>query len=188
VATQNWPQANGNAMGPSDAKVVVQEFADYQCPYCKQFHDTVLPQIVKQYLTDGLIRYEYHDFLVIDDNVGGTYSLHAAEAARCASDQSRYWDYFNILFTNQGEEGSTAFSDARLEAFAASLGLDATSFNSCLTSGKYASAVSADSSLALSHGLNSTPSLLVNGQMVQNPLDYNAVQTVINAAIAQAGK
>ncbi len=187
-APQTWPQANGKAMGPANAKVVVQEFADFQCPYCRQFHDNILPQVISQYIATGKIRFEYHHFIVIDQNVGGTESRRAAEASECANDQGRFWDYFNMLFTNQGSEGSGAFSDARLEAFAASLGLNTSQFNACLTSGQDASKVTADEAKAASLNLSGTPSVLVNGALIQNPLDYTQVQAAIDAALKKAGQ
>lgn len=182
-AAQTWPQASGKAMGPANAKVVVQEFADFQCPYCRQFHDNVLSQIISQDVATGKIRFEYHHFIVIDQNVGGNESRRAAEASECANDQGRFWDYFNMLFTNQGTEGSGAFADNRLKAFAATLGLNTTQFNSCLDSGKDAQKVTADEALAGSHNLQGTPSILVNGTLVQNPLDASAVQAAIDAAL-----
>jgi protein-disulfide isomerase len=183
---QNWPQANGKVLGPASAKVVLQEFADFQCPYCRQFHDTVLPQIISQYVANGKVRLEYHHLIVIDQNVGGTESRRAAEASECASAQGRFWDYFNLLFANQGTEGSGAFSDSRLKAFAGAVGLDSSQFNSCLDSSQAAAAVRVDEALALSRGLNGTPSILVNGQLVQNPLDANQVKAAIDAALKQA--
>ncbi len=90
-----------------------------------------------------------------------------------------------MLFANQQSEGSGAFSDERLKAFAASLKLDTAKFNSCLDSGKFSQDVKADEARAGALGLRSTPSLLVNNQLVQNPLDYASVQAAIDAALNQ---
>lgn len=182
VPTQTWPQANGKNLGPADAKVVLSEYADFQCPYCKHFHDTVFPQIVTQLVATGKVRFESHDFIIIDANVGGTESRKAAEAAECANEQGKYWDYFNILYANQQTEASGTFSDLRLKAFAASIGLDTAKFNSCFTTGKYAEQVSADDTRARNLGLNSTPTLLVNGKPVTNVLDFASIQTAVDAA------
>ena len=186
--TITWPQANGKTLGPADAKVVVMEFADFQCPYCKEFHDTIVPQIVSKYVATGKIRFEYHHFIVVDSNVGGSESEHAAEASECANSQGKFWEYFNLGFANQGQEGQGAFSDSRLKAFASTLGLDTTKFNACFNSHSMAQAVSADGALAASHQLNSTPSLVVNNVLVQNPMDFTAVQVAIDAALKSAGQ
>lgn len=188
VPTKTWPEPNGVSMGPASAKVVVQEFADFQCPYCRQFHDSIFQQLIDKYVTTGKVRFEYHHFIVIDANVGGKESRRAAEASECASEQGQFWNYFNMLFANQQTEGSGTFSDTRLKAFAASLGLDTAKFNSCFNSGKYANAVTQDELQANSLKLGGTPSLLVNGTLVQNPLNWDAVQAAIDAALKQAGQ
>ncbi len=188
VQPQTWPDASGKVLGPQNAAVVVQEFADFQCPYCRQFHDSILPQIISQYVATGKIRFEYHHFIVIDNNVGGSESRHAAEASECANEQGKFWDYFNMLFTNQQAEGSGAFSDSRLKAFAGAMGLDTAKFNACFDSHKYAQNVTADEALAASYRLDSTPSLLVNKTLVQNPLDFTSVKTAIDAALSQPSK
>jgi protein-disulfide isomerase len=186
--TQTWPQANGKTLGPADAKVVVSEFADFQCPYCKEFHDKIIPQIISNYVATGKVRFEYHHFIVIDGNIGGTESRHAAEASECANAQGKFWDYFSLEFANQGQEGGGAYSDSRLKAFAATVGLDTAKFNTCFDSHQFAQKVVADEQLANAHQLNSTPSLLVNNVLVQNPMDFTAVQVAIEAALKQAGQ
>ncbi len=188
VPTQTWPEANGKALGPANAKVVVIEYADFQCPICKEFDATIQPQIIDQYVKTGKIRFEYHHFIIIDANVGGTKSLHAAEASECAAEQGHFWDYHEMLFANQGAEGSDALSDSRLKAFAAALGLDTQKFNTCFDSNRYASNVSNDDAAARGLGLNGTPSVLVNGKQVTSPLDYSQVQAAINAALASSGQ
>ncbi len=183
VTKQAWPQANGKTMGPADAKVVVTEFADFQCPYCKDFHDAALQKLIQQYVATGKVRFEYHHFIVIDQNVGGVESRHAAEASECASDQGSFWDYFNMLFANQQTEGSGAFSDDRLKTMAANLGLDTTKFNTCFDGHRFAQQVTADEGLAVSFHLNSTPSILINNSLIANPLDYASIQAAIDAGL-----
>ena len=185
VEPKAWPSANGKSLGPENATVVVTEFADYQCPYCKLFHDDVAERIIADYVETGKIRYEYRHFIVIDGNVGGNESRRAAQASECAVEQGRFWDYYNILYVNQGAEGSGAYSDVRLKAFAESIGLDTADFNSCLSSARAGQQVSADERLATSYGINSTPSLLVNGVKIDNPMEYNQVKAAIDAALNQ---
>ena len=183
VPKQEWPQANGKSMGPASVKVVVTEFADFQCPGCKSFHDAVLQKLVQQYVATGKVRFEYHHFTVVDGIVGGVESRHAAEASECANEQGAFWDYFNTLFTNQQAEGSGAFSDDRLKTMAANLGLDTGKFNSCFDTHRYAQQVSTDEGLAVSFHLNSTPSILVNNNLIAKPLDYASIQAAIEAGL-----
>jgi protein-disulfide isomerase len=183
VATQTWPQADGTALGSKTAKVVVQEFADFQCPICGEYFRSVEPQIIKDYVNTNKIRYEFHHFIVIDHNVGGTESQHAAEASLCANEQGRFWDYHNMLYSNQQGEGSGAFADRRLKAFAPALGLDSAKFDACFDAHRYSSVVDADIAQGTQLAVQGTPSLFINGQLVGNPLDYASVKQQIDALV-----
>ena len=180
VPTQTWPQADGKALGLATDKVVLQIFGDFQCSVCEEYFRSVEPQLMKDYVDTGKIRYEFHHFIVIDQNTGGTQSQHAAEASECANEQGHFWDYHNMLYTNQGAEGSDALADNRLKAFAAAIGLDTAKFNACFDSHRYASVVAADVALGESKGVSGTPTLFLNGTMVSNPLDYNALKQAID--------
>jgi protein-disulfide isomerase len=186
ITKQDWPEADGKALGPADAPVVVKLFSDYQCPYCRLFAEGVEGQIYEDYVKTGQVRFEYHHFIVIDQNVGGNESRRAAEASECASQQGDFWNYHDMLYTNQQGEGTGAFSDLRLKEFASVLGYDMQQFNSCFNSSAAADAVVQDEAQADSYQLSATPSLLVNDIQVQNPLDYNVVKAAIDAALSQA--
>jgi protein-disulfide isomerase len=183
VAPQTWPQPDGKALGPADAKVVIKEFSDYQCPYCRMFHENIQAQLVKDYVETGKIRFEYHHFIVIDANVGGNESQRAAEASECAVEQGKFWDFHEMLFANQQAEGSGGFSDDRLRAFAKSMGLDTGKFNSCFNSGKMADKITVDEAMGKALNIRGTPSLFVNDQPVNNPLDYEALKAMIDEAL-----
>ena len=141
-------------------------------------------QLIEQYVTTGKVRFEYHHFIVIDGNVGGNKSQHAAEASECANEQSRFWDYHAMLFANQEGEGSDAFADRRLKAFAEALGLDTGKFNACFDAHKYAGVVRTDDQQARARGVDGTPTVFVNGQRVDQPTDFNELQRRIEAALA----
>lgn len=183
VQKQDWPSPNRNALGPATASVTVLEFADYQCPYCKIFDQTVQPNIIKDYVKTGKVRYEFHTFNVIDMNTGGVESQHAAMAALCAANQGDFWDYHEMLYTNQQGEATGAFNDNRLKQFAAALKLDTAKFNTCLDGQQTKGQVTADEALAKTLNISSTPSLFVNGKGVTNPMDYDTVKAAIDAAL-----
>jgi protein-disulfide isomerase len=186
VPTQTWPQADSKALGTKGAKVLVQEFADFRCPVCLQFFHGVEPQLLKDYITPGKIRYEFHHFIVIDQKTGGSESQHAAEASECANEQGRFWDYHNMLYTNQPPETTSGgFADNRLKAFAAAIGLDSAKFNACFDSHRFASVVAADVSLGQQMGVSGTPTVFVNGAMVSNPLDYTQLKQQIDVLVGQ---
>ncbi len=184
VVKQDWPQQDGKALGPADSPVVIREFSDFQCPYCRMFTTSVQKAIIDEYVAAGKVRFEYHHFIVIDGNVGGVESRHAAQASECAADQGAFWDYHEILFTNQQGEGTGAFSDDRLKAFAGALELDADKFNACLNSAATANKVKADEAMARTYKVSATPAIFINDKKVENPLNLDALKAAIEAEIA----
>jgi protein-disulfide isomerase len=184
--TAAYPSADGLALGPADAPVVVMEFADFQCPYCGLFHADIQDQLIERYVATGQVRFEFHHYIVIDNNVGGSESRHAAIASECANEQGAFWPFHALLFANQQGEGQGGFSDSRLRSLAQALDLDLGQFNGCFTSSAAAAAVTADEQLAQQFGLYSVPSLLVNGQRLANPLDFQLVSSAIDIALNSA--
>jgi len=186
-AAQLAALADGKTLGTADAPVVVEEFADFQCPICNRFQATIEPQLVADYVQTGKIRFEYHHYIVIDGNVGGNESRQAAEASECANAQGQFWPFHDLLFKNQGGEGSGVFADANLLGFAKTLGLDTNAFAQCFNSNQYASVVTQDEALGSSLGVHGTPTLFVNGVQVANPFDYASFKGQIDAALAKEG-
>ncbi len=185
ATTANAAYDPGKAIGPADARVVVREFADFQCPYCGVFATgETQKMIIDQYAKPGLIRFEYHHDIVVDGNVGGNESRYAAEASECANAQGKFWEYHDYVFAHQKGEGEGAFSNDNLKAFAAAVGLDTAKFNTCFDSHQYANAVRQDEALAKSFGVNQTPTLFVNNQQV-NALSLTDIKAAIDAALRQ---
>lgn len=184
VEQDNYAFADGKALGPKDARVTIQVFSDFQCPYCGLFARDTERQLINQYVATGQARLEYRHFIVIDGNVGGSESRRAAEASECASEQGEFWDFHAMVFANQQGEGRGAFSDRRLTAFAEALGLDMAEFNACFSNKRYAADVGEDESLGRSLGVSGTPTVFVNGQRIRNPLDMDEFKEVIEAASA----
>ncbi len=104
----------------------------------------------------------------------GDESKFAAEAAECAADQDKYWEYHDLLWDKQGGENKGDFSKENLKAFAAQLGLNAGPFNECLDSGKYTELIATDTQIAQQIGVQSTPSFVLNGTPIvgAQPLAY----------------
>ena len=109
----------------------------------------------------------------------------AAEAAYCAADQDMYWEYHDLIYSNQGIlfYGGITFIDNYLNAFADTLGLDMNEFKDCLSEGKYNGRVLKDGNDAKLVGINSTPSFLINGTLVRGNLPYQEFQAYIDGAI-----
>jgi protein-disulfide isomerase len=186
VARESFPFPQGKVLGAADSPVTVQLFSDFQCPYCGLYALRHERQLIDDYVAAGQVRLEYRHYIVVDGNVGGRESRMAAQASECAVEQNDFWNYHNLVFANQDGEGQGAFTGRRLKAFAETLGLDTAAFNSCFDSGRYAQAVMSDEQLARSMGVNSTPTMFVNGQRIENPLDYGEIKQAIENALAAA--
>jgi protein-disulfide isomerase len=194
IQKETYPLTNGKVMGDANAKVVLEEFADFQCPICGRFTASVEQSLVDKYIATGKVRFEYHHFIVVDGNTGGTESLRAAEASECAKEQGDFWNYHKMVFANQQGEGQGAFADNRLKAFAQALGYDTAKFNACFDANRYANAVNTDNGLGSARGLSGTPSLFLNGKLVDNTsiwngstgeFDFAKLSQLLDAALAQ---
>jgi len=174
--------ADGNLpiMGDKNAKVKVIEFADFQCPFCEQWFKTVEPSIISDYVKTGKVQFIWRDYAFL-----GQESTWAAEAARCANDQGKFWEFHDYLYQHQGQENSGAFNKDKLEGFAADMGLDTASFNSCLDSDKYASQVSTDQADGQKAGVSGTPTIFINGQSIVGAQPYSAFKTVIDQELSK---
>jgi protein-disulfide isomerase len=130
----------------------------------------------------GKVYYTFHSYLVIDGD-GTDASYRSANAAMCAAEQGHFWDYHDTLFANQVTESASLFTDERLVKMAQDLNLDMTAFNQCYQAKRYAADIQADISQAHSLNLTFTPSILVDGKLVQFQ-NINQLTSAIEAALA----
>ena len=133
-------------------------------------------------MATGKVRFIYRNFVII-----GPESMGAARASMCAAEQERFWDYHDMLFANHTGENVGDYIDRRLLAFAEMLGLDDGRFRSCLSSGRYDDQINQDKARGQSVGVASTPSFIINGQLVQGALPFSEFQKVIEAELAKIG-
>ena len=172
--------ASEKSLGAADAPVVVVEYGDFQCPYCQIFAEGAGQQLRDEYVDTGKVRLIYRHLAFIGDE-----STWAAEASECANEQGRFWEYHDKLYEEQAGENEGAFKEDNLKRFAAELGLDTEQFNQCFDSRVYRDQVQADINDARQRRINATPSLLVDGQYIQNGTNYQVLQAAIEAALAQ---
>ncbi len=159
-------EKNGLSIGSADAPVQVVEFADFQCPACASYWATLEPTILKDYIETGKVRFTYSPFSFLGQGQAWDESVKAAEAAYCANDQDKFWEFRDMVYTNHNGENQGAYSKERLVAFAKEIELDMDAFNSCFNSGKYSQQVQADNQFASEQGATYTPSFLIDGQIV----------------------
>jgi protein-disulfide isomerase len=122
---------------------------------------SVLPSIEEEFVSTGQVKVQSRTFAFM-----GEESVLAVQAAECAGDQGRLWDFHDTLYLNQMGNDKGAFSLENLKRFAEALELDTAAFDSCLDSGKYASKVREDTEAGRQLGVTSVPTILVNGQVV----------------------
>jgi protein-disulfide isomerase len=150
-----------NVVGRADAPVTIIEFSDLQCPYCARYALNTFPEIKRNYIDTGKVRYAARDF-PLDMH---PFAMPAAIATRCAGQQGKFWAYRHAVFERQD-----ALATAPYDALAADLGLDVPRFAACQKDGAQADAVRADVRLALSSGILSTPSFVV-GRIVDGKFE-----------------
>jgi protein-disulfide isomerase len=163
--------ANSLTYGPKTAKVTLVEFADYECPYCQK----VAPDMKKLMADLGdKVTFEYRDFPL---------PMHAraekaAEAARCANKQNKFWDFHDEIFH------SKELDVDQLKAQARALKLDTAEFDKCLDTGEEAAAVEKDKKEGIRLGISGTPSFFINGHYLSGALDYAALRQVVEQQLS----
>ncbi len=189
-------------LGEDSAKVTVILYEDFQCPFCGavtgidqnspiikslQQRDptwvSFTPEIINNYVNAGTVKIVYRDFAFL-----GSESIRSAEAARCAGDQGKFWEYHDYLYGHQIGENEGHFSDTNLKSFAKIVGLDTGTFNTCLDTSKHAQAVADSKAEAAKAGVTGTPKgfILKNGKVVatiEGAESYTTVKPKIDAAL-----
>lgn len=181
----NSPQAlpvssSDKSKGEANAPVTVVEYSDFQCPYCGVFATNAERQLEEEFVGTGKVRFVYRNLAFI-----GNESQWAAQAAECANEQGKFWDYHDKLFNSQKGENDGAFSKPNLKGFAVELGLDTAQFNQCLDSGKYATKVRQETLEGQQAGVRGTPTLFVNGQLIDQGANYDVLRASILAILGE---
>jgi protein-disulfide isomerase len=155
------------ARGQKNAPVAIVEFADFECPFCRQMQPEI-ERLVKEY--DGKLTLFYKEFpLAIHPH-----AEKASEAARCAGEQGAFWAYHDILF----RDGS-GLEVAQLKESARVLGLNVTRFNLCLDSAAQAPAIQKDLAQGLRLGLAGTPGFFINGHFLSGVVSYETLREIV---------
>jgi protein-disulfide isomerase len=161
--------------GAERAPVTFVKFEDFECPFCKSVQPT-LTDVLKKY--DGKVRVVHKDLPLEDIH---RQAHLAAQAARCAGDQGKFWEYHDTLYGNAPKLGV-----AELKTYAKNVGLDAAPFEQCLSSGKYKAAVQKDLSEGAKLGLTGTPTFFINGREISGALPVESFAAIIDDELAGA--
>ena len=174
VKRYDVPADDDPSLGPAGAPITLIMYSDYECPFCKKWYDEVFKQLVVDYPTQ--VRFVYKDFPL--------YGLHesaapAAEAANCAGEQGKYWEYQDKLFGMEMPLGTDAF-----KKYAQDLSLDSAKFEECLSSRRFEAEVKADYEFAARMGIQSTPTFFVNGLAIVGAQPLEIFKGVIDQELA----
>ncbi len=184
--------AGAATLGAAIAPVTLVEFTDYQCPYCRRYNLQTKPQLIKDYVEAGKLRYVLREFPIESIHPR---AFKAAEAALCAGDQDRYWDMNALFFRNQKR-----LRPEDLVRHAETLGLDMAGFRDCLDGGKYTQRVRDDLRDGTAAGVRGTPSFFLGltdpddpskikaTKFLRGAQPYLVFKQAIDALIAQAAK
>ncbi len=173
-------------LGSPSAHVTIIEFGDFQCPFCDRFAKDTEPQINQTYIQTGKA-----NMLFVHFTIYGPDSITAANAAQCLNDQGKFWNFYEILYKNQGAVNSGWANKENLKKFASQIpGLDTQKFSSCIDSGKYLSLVQNDLAFATSLGLQGTPAFIIeksdgsNPEVLPGAYPFPSFQAIIDKKIA----
>jgi protein-disulfide isomerase len=168
AVNEHSPAVKGN----KNARVEIIEFSDFQCTFCLGYVSETFPQIEKNYLKTGKVKYLFRDLpLPLHAN-----AFRAAEAARCAGEQGKFWEAHDRFFANQNTLNPNDWPQ-----HAQALGLDTAKFNQCLMSGKYDDEIHRDVDEALSLGIEGTPAFLIGVTDPNNPRQVNVRKVLLGA-------
>jgi protein-disulfide isomerase len=168
--------------GAPTAKVWVIEVSDFQCPFCKEWHDATYDTVLDQYVKTGKVRMAYVNFPL---------SIHAhahqaAIAAMCVGSQGKFWEMHNALFASQSQWENDADPTAAIDSLAVAVGADEASYKSCLSSPSIEALVAGDQERARQGGVTATPSVWVGGKLIEGAIPTGDMKKAIDDALAAA--
>jgi len=167
-------------LGDQNAPVTIVEYGDYQCPFCGKFFKETEPALRENYIKTGKVKFVYRDFAFL-----GQESLWAANAAQCAGEKGKFWEYHDYLYGNQNGENKGAFSKSNLKNFGAVSGLVKDQFDSCVDSDKYLSKIKEETRIGGEAGVQGTPANFINGKIYVGALPSGTFTQIIDAELSK---
>ena len=177
-------------MGDPKAPVVIEEFADFECPVCGSYATVTEPDVRKRIIEPGLAYYKYYDFPLPMHHNTET----ASNAAACADEQGKFWEMHDQLFLGQdawglNPDGATQVTDDPTSIFvgyARTIGLNTDQFQKCLDSKKYQARINANAAEGFRRNVDQTPTFFVNGKMFAGSIPYDVLKKAVDDAAAAA--
>ena len=173
----------GRIAGDSSAKTWVIIASDFQCPFCRQWHEESYREFMQEYVRSGKVKVAYINFPLGQHQN----AVPSAQAAMCASVQNKFWQYHDALFDSQKRWEEMPEPRPVLDSIAKAVGVDFAEWKKCVDSDRMLPLIFADRDRAAAAGVRSTPSFLVGGQIIAGAVPMSDLRPVIDSAIAKAG-
>ena len=176
------------ALGEASAPLTIVEFSDFECSYCRRFHEQVFPRLKSEYIDTGLVRFVHKDLPLPFH----PHALPAAAAARCAGEQNRYWDLYAALFDQQN-----CLSCKGVLTIAAEEQLDTAALQTCMERKATVAVINANSSEASLHNISATPTFVIgpsqsdgslDGQVIEGAMPWSTFKSTIDKALRDLGR
>ena len=173
------------SLGHAQALLTIVEFSDFECRYCQQFHQTVLPNLKKEYIESGLVRFIHKDLPLPFHRQ----ALPAAAAARCAGEQNKYWRMYRALF-----DGQSCLQCKGVVAIAREQGVEANSLQACMNRDATKALINANVSEAQLHGIRATPTFVIGptrtdnthrGEIVEGAMPWLQFKTMLDQQLTE---
>jgi protein-disulfide isomerase/uncharacterized membrane protein YphA (DoxX/SURF4 family) len=175
--------AEGVKIGSDNPRVIIDIFEDFQCPACKGFEDSAGP-VLADYADSDLVQERYHMIAFLDRESPNRYSSRSANAGYCAADAGVFPEFHGLLFANQPAEGTPGPSNDQLVGFGRQAGATSQTFANCVLTEKYKGFVSDATTGASKGGIVGTPTVLVNGEMLQQ-FDGSSLREAVSRALGR---
>lgn len=176
---------HGYLLGDPNAPIEVTEYADFECHACQQWTAVQFPSINERLIATGKVRWRYRDFPI---DGAHRYARIAAHAAACANDQGKYWEVNKQLYSWEPAWPESRDPVSIFRGYAQKAGLDASVWDACMSSGKYAGRIQASQNEGIKVGVGSTPTFLVNGQLYQGnrSMTHDVLKAMVDSVTAAA--
>jgi protein-disulfide isomerase len=171
----------GRIQGSASAPVWVVEVSDFQCPYCRMWHDSTYPALVREYVETGKARLAYVNFPLPSHRNAWP----AAEAAMCSGVQGKFWAMHDKLFSTQGTWAALADPTAFFDSLAATAGVEAPKMRACVSSHATRPLIQADVDRATAAGINSTPNFIIGDRPIVGAQPIEVFRQAIDSALAK---
>ena len=175
-------------LGDPNAPLTILEFSDFECSYCRRFHKQVMPQLKRDYIETGLVRFVHKDLPLPFH----PHALPAAAAARCAGEQNRYWELYSSLFDKQNCLGCKG-----VLAIAEEAELNTSKLQACMERESTLAVINANRSEAALHNISATPTFVIgptqsdgslDGKVIEGALPWTTFQATIETALRKLGR